>query len=261
MECKNCQLALTESQNYCGSCGAKVIRNRLTFKNLWHEFTERFFNVDNTFLKTFRHLFTKPQLVIGGYIQGIRKKYMNPISYLGIALTLSGLSIFLMRKFFWDDLILASIQTQDGADPETMEKIMGITFDFNSFLFLLYIPMLAIPAFVIINKNKFNLSEYLLTFIYVMSHFSIVSFFVTMILLVFVPTIYMSTSMWMYSLMFIYSLYVLQKMNRFKIPALILRSGLFAGVVLLGFVITITILMGVILMSGVMDLQDFAPKK
>ena len=186
---------------------------------------------------------------------------MNPISYLGIALTLSGLSIFLMRKFFWDDLILASIQTQDGADPETMEKIMGITFDFNSFLFLLYIPMLAIPAFVIINKNKFNLSEYLLTFIYVMSHFSIVSFFVTMILLVFVPTIYMSTSMWMYSLMFIYSLYVLQKMNRFKIPALILRSGLFAGVVLLGFVITITILMGVILMSGVMDLQDFAPKK
>ncbi|MGB3152312.1 MAG: DUF3667 domain-containing protein [Maribacter sp.] len=37
--------------------------------------------MDNTFLKTLLHLLIKPEIVVDGYIGGIRKKYLNPISY------------------------------------------------------------------------------------------------------------------------------------------------------------------------------------
>ncbi|MDO6470350.1 DUF3667 domain-containing protein [Maribacter sp. 1_MG-2023] len=90
MECKNCHTNLRTDFSYCPDCGAKVIRNRLTVKNLWYDATERFFNIDNTFLITFKHLFTKPDEVIGGYINGVRKKYLNPTSYFTIAITLGG---------------------------------------------------------------------------------------------------------------------------------------------------------------------------
>lgn len=82
MDCKNCNNSLPIACSYCPDCGAKVIRNRLTLKNLWSDVTERFFNLDNTILKTFLHLCTTPDVVIQGYISGVRKKYMNPIGYL-----------------------------------------------------------------------------------------------------------------------------------------------------------------------------------
>jgi len=45
-------------------------------------------------------LFKAPEDVIVGYINGVQKKYINPISFFGLALTLSGLSIFIIKKFY-----------------------------------------------------------------------------------------------------------------------------------------------------------------
>ena len=59
-----------------------------------------FFSVDNKLLKTFLHLFSKPEAVIVGFIEGTRKKYINVVQYFAIALTLIGLQVFLMEKVF-----------------------------------------------------------------------------------------------------------------------------------------------------------------
>ena len=85
MNCKNCDANLNQNSDYCNNCGAKVIRNRLTIKTLFSHFSEQFLNYDNKFLQTFIHLFTKPEDVIGSYINGTRKKYVNVISYFAIA--------------------------------------------------------------------------------------------------------------------------------------------------------------------------------
>ena len=82
MECKNCELSIQTHHNYCPSCGAKVIRNRLTIKALFAHFSEQFLNYDNKFLKTFRQLTTKPETVTDCYIHGTRKRYVNVISFL-----------------------------------------------------------------------------------------------------------------------------------------------------------------------------------
>lgn len=91
MQCQNCSTIITQNGNYCPNCGAKVIRNRITMRNLITDFSEEFLSFDNKFLKTFIDLFKKPEVVIGGYISGVRKKYVNAISYFAIALTITGL--------------------------------------------------------------------------------------------------------------------------------------------------------------------------
>lgn len=64
MDCKNCNTPLVENQNFCPVCGGKVIRNRLTIRNLFEHFSATFLNYDNKFLQTFICLFTKPEEII-----------------------------------------------------------------------------------------------------------------------------------------------------------------------------------------------------
>ena len=52
MNCKNCHTELHDHDDYCPNCGARVIRNRLTFKNLFEHISETFFNYDNKLLRT-----------------------------------------------------------------------------------------------------------------------------------------------------------------------------------------------------------------
>ncbi|AUC82244.1 DUF3667 domain-containing protein [Lacinutrix sp. Bg11-31] len=84
--------------------------------NLFEDFAYRYMNYDNQFLKTF-YLFTSPEKVIGSYINGTRKKYVNVINYFTIVLTLFGLQLFIMNIFFKDALNIK--------DPEGFAKTQG----------------------------------------------------------------------------------------------------------------------------------------
>lgn len=255
MECKNCDTPQRTDFNYCPNCGAKVIRNRLTLKNLWYDVTERYFNLDNTFIKTFVHLFKHPQWVIESYISGVRRKYLNPISYLGIALTLSGLSLFFLRRFAFDKMDFGSMGS--AMKPEVAKKIMTVSLDFSSFVFLLYIPVLALAGWIIFNKHKYNITEFVIVAIYSLAHFSIISFFISMILIFFFAEDYLSFSYYVILLMALYSAYVLNKLNGWSFLKTLLYLLLFG----LGFLM-IGILMNIVfLLTGVLNFQDFIPQK
>jgi len=182
MECKNCELPLRTDYSYCSNCGAKVIRNRLTIKNLWYDVTERYFNVDNTFLKTFLHLSIKPETVIGSYIDGIRKKYLNPISYYAIALTLSGVLLFLLGEFFSNQMNM-DWMFQEGADnpgADTMDK----TAKYQSVISVISIPFYAlISKLIFLNEKSMNYTEHIILNLYIFAQFTIVTFTIYLIFL------------------------------------------------------------------------------
>lgn len=258
MDCKNCNDALRTDYSYCPSCGAKVIRNRITAKNLFYDFTERFFNLDNTFLKTFLHLFTKPHLVIGGYIEGTRKKYLNPVAYITIALTLSGILLFLLRKVFYDRVDWASLLEGPGAEMQM--KTIEVMFDFNTFIFLLYIPILAIAAYFSLNKKEFYLSEYVVVFIYILAHYSILTFPISLLLLIMAPSLYLKLGIYFILFILFYSIYVLQKLNGYKKSILLFRSGVFSALTIVGFIGLILFLIVLLFATGIFSLSDFTPK-
>ena len=255
MECKNCDTPQRTDFNFCPNCGAKVIRNRLTFRNLWYDVTERYFNMDNTFIKTFVHLFSRPQDVIESYVSGVRRKYLNPISYFGIALTLSGLSLFLLRKFAFDKINFGSLST--AMDPEVTRKIMTVSLDFSSFVFLLYIPILAIAGWLIFNKKKFNFTEYMIVAIYSLAHYSIVSFPISLIILFLMPEDYLSFSYYFILLIALYATYVVNKLNGWSIWRSILFLLCFGfGFLMIGILINV-----LLLFTGVLSIQDLIPRK
>lgn len=175
MTCKNCQTPLVEVSDYCNICGGKVIRNRLTFRNLLAHFFEQFLNYDNKFLKTLIHLFVKPHIVIDGYVKGLRKRYVGPVSYFAVALTLAGLQLFMARKFFPESLDLSAMAF--GGTEEIANNQMNNLLEYQSLLVMLNIPVYALIAFLVFfTLKKYNYTEYLVLFLYTTAQMTIVFF-------------------------------------------------------------------------------------
>lgn len=258
MDCKNCESPLRTDYSYCSKCGAKIIRNRISFKNLWYDITERYFNVDNTFLRTFLHLFTKPEVVIGGYIDGIRKKYLNPISYLGIALTLSGFLVFLISKAA-DKIDFDVFGT--GVNSESMKPIMDFTFDYQAVLFILYIPMMAIASWLAFENKKYNFTERLVVFIYTLAHYSIFVFLPSILILCIVPELYGKLSILFLMSMYGYAAYVIKRISKIGGMDYIARVLLFFVLFTFQYFASALIIPVILLLTGNLSLEDFVPKK
>ncbi len=258
MQCKNCGHNLRTDYSYCPNCGAKVIRNRITVKNLWFDIVDRYFNLDNTFLKTFSHLFTKPQVVIEGYINGIRRKYLNPISYLGISLTLSGFIVFLMKKK--KDLLNFDVFGA-GLSQNYQDKVFGFVFDYQAIFFILYIPMMAIAAWLCFRAKKYNFSERIVIFMYSLAHFSLSIFLPSVIILLLVPEKYLYLSFFSIVLMFGYSGYVIKKVSGDAGIEALAKILLFFIVFFCFYMAFSTIIPILLLILGEISLADMLPAK
>jgi hypothetical protein len=260
MNCKNCQTPLKEEDEYCNLCGGKVIRNRLTFRNLFEHLSETFFNYDNKLLRTFTQLFKDPEDVIVGYINGVRKKYINPISFFGLSLTLSGLSIFIIKKFYIQYLDFS--QLFDGLNlPEgTLENSSGGALEYNSLIYSALIPLLALISCITFLDKKYNYTEHVIIYLYSMSLLSIISVVLAQIVLLIMPTTYLLFSLTIWIIMFIYHSYILKRIFKLTLGNLVLKSiialalffALYIGAVIISFIIIL------ILNGG--NLEAFRPK-
>jgi hypothetical protein len=194
MECKNCNTSLSKLINYCPLCGAKIVKKRLTFKNLSADIAEQFLNIDNKFLKTFIHLFTKPELIINGFIDGTRKKYINVIQYFAVALTLVGIQVFLMNNFFLDalqldDSFFKGLEKQSNSETNpfgsyNFEEVNN----FQSIIYMLSVPVSTIAtwmAYYVIGIRHYNFTEHLVINLYYSAQIIIVTAVLSILFLCF----------------------------------------------------------------------------
>ena len=219
MKCRNCNSPLDSTVNYCSVCGAKVIKRRLSLKNIWNDINAQFFNLDNKLFKTFGHLFVKPELVINGFISGTRKRYIGVIQYFAIALTLVGLQVFLMNLFFADN-INADSSFFDGLNKARINEdnpFKHITAnEFNKYLSVFYtlsIPISAIATwagYTSAGNRLFNFTEHIVLNLYYSAETIIISAVVTIILLCF-GLDYMLLSLLTGGFTLFYFLYVLKR--------------------------------------------------
>lgn len=234
MNCKNCNITLSENSDYCNACGGKVIRNRLTFKNLFEHISETFFNYDNKLLRTIIDLFKKPEAVIVSYIEGVRKRYVNPISFFGVALTLSGLYVLVLNKFFPEVMDFSAI-TPKGQE-EMQQRNMSFIQEYQSIVMMLYVPIYALIAkLTFIGLKKFNYTEMVVVFMYIQAQISVVSAAIVIIGAFFGIT-YGVMSLFLLPLMILYSAYCLQRIYRLSLKHLLLRGLLFIFILILFFI-------------------------
>ena len=236
MNCKNCHTKLEENDDYCKNCGGKVIRNRLTIKNLFEHVSSTFLNLDNTFLLTFLNLFKKPEDVIGGFINGTRKRYINPINYLALAITIGGIYMIILNKYFPNQLIemsSAGIKEQEVFAAKFMSGVK----DYYSLFMVLLIPFYAlISRLVFINKKEFNYTEHLVMVMYIVAQFSLISSFLNLLLfLLQLPASILSSGSIFFQIAFFG--YCYKRLYKLSIPDIILRTLIFLGILLVLMII------------------------
>lgn len=255
MNCKNCQTLLTVDSDYCYSCGGKVIRNRLTIRNLFSHFTETFFNFDNKFFQTFFGLFRKPEDVIGCYIEGTRKKYVDVVSYFALAITISGLQVFILNKFFPEAMDMSKYPTQAGSATQNND-VMEFVQEYQAIIMMLYVPIYAIISrIVFLNKKTYNYTEQLVIYMYIQAQVSIAGAFI-MTSLVILGFNYFSITFPFIAAMIAYAAYCLKKLYTLNISEIILKTLIF--LLILGFLFVImSIIVGAFMVINAGGFQEF----
>lgn len=259
MDCKNCGIQLSENQEYCNECGAKVVAARLTFKNIWEELADKFFNIDSTLLQTFKKLFSKPEEVIDGYVNGVRKKYINPISYIAISLTLSGILVFVIKNFYPDVMDYTAMYGQSKS--AFSEKYAQFSLDYSSLFYIVMIPGFSCIAWLLFLGKKYNLVEHFVFQAYTSAQYSITSFFFSLVVIVFLnPKAYLYYSLSLFLLWFIYDAYCYKKVFKLSLWGVVWRG--FLAIPLAYFFLTMVgvAIIIVLVLTGTLTLADFAPQ-
>lgn len=85
--CLNCEETISPNDQFCKNCGQINNTSRLSLKYYFSEYLSGFFSFDNRFFKTIIPLLFMPGKVTREFIEGKRKKYVNPFQlYLNITI-------------------------------------------------------------------------------------------------------------------------------------------------------------------------------
>ena len=235
MRCKNCANELTTYDTFCSKCGGRVIKKRITFKNLLSQFVEEFLNYDNRIFKTFIHLFTKPEEVINGYLKGVRKRYANPVSYFAIALTVTGLWMFISTKYFPGVFDFSAV-TVEGQEEQINKQMKGIM-EYQSLLFMLNVPIYALLSyFVFFTLRKYNYAEHLVFFLFTVAQITF-AFFIPQIILMAVGLNIGQMSLITLPLQILYTAYCFKRVFDLSIGGLILRTMFFVLLLIISLIL------------------------
>ena len=266
MNCKNCHTELQEHDDYCSICGGKVVRNRLTLKNLFAHISETFFNYDNKLLRTIISLFTKPEDVICSYIDGVRKRYINPINFFGLSLTLAGISVFLIKKFYLEYFDLkAWMMSLEIFSNEFSQRALesystSDSMEYSSLIFAAIIPVFGVISRIVFYNKKYNLTEHIVIYIYTMSLYSILSILIGQAILIIAPTYYISFIFLSYPVILIYHCYVLKRIFKLSFSELLLKTFLFLVLFLFSYILLAITSFIIALLIGSYDFSNIKPK-
>lgn len=189
MTCKSCLSEIIENNRFCANCGAKIVHERISLKGTWEEFIGPFFSWDNNFWKTFIQLFTNPKEVLEAYVNGARKKYFNPFSYLILFATLA---VFFYKFFPMGDVMdFSDGFTKGVSTTNTSAKVPNFDtkhfienmMNYYNFYYIIMIPLLALVSYLTFLKQKNNFPEHLVYNAYLQTNLGYISLFLQVLFL------------------------------------------------------------------------------
>ncbi len=258
--CKNCNELVAAGKTYCGNCGAKWIDKPVTLQNVANDFSDMYLGFDNRFLQTFLNMFSRPQLIINGYINGRRGRYMEAVRYTLLAVFFAGMYTLVLKKVdpsftvFNNDSLYRSLGYTDQmiTDVNNLnDKWLGFLLDYQGLIILLSIPLYAIFARITFWKESryYNFTEHMVFFLYVFAHSSIISSVISLISLAIDIDYFL---IWIYSfipLQIFYTAYCYKKCFRLNLWQITLKTIRFLIVLFFSYlaIIIAAVVIGILL--------------
>ena len=161
---------------FCHACGQRLGRGRFTLRGLAREAFERVFDTDFRLWRTLAGLTVRPGHVIRAYLDGQRRRYLNPFTYtlLGAALTLlvfSGAGLEDVYREFLAARANASLgELFTPAQSAAYFDAMMASIKQIAFLnFLLVVPFSVLMRLTVA-RGRLNLAETTIFSLYVFAH-------------------------------------------------------------------------------------------
>jgi len=157
MNCKNCDAVI--DSKFCPNCGQKAETHRLTLGHIIHEFFHLLTHAEKGIIFLSKALLLRPGFVAKEYVEGKRKKYTNPISFL-IVTTAAG--AFISYKSGYYQALSRSMSDNNAARmPAAVLETMEISINHGKFLGLfLIVPLYAFLSWVFFWRPKYNFAEH-----------------------------------------------------------------------------------------------------
>ena len=173
--CLNCGLPASETDSYCSRCGQALDTHRFTFSHILHEFFHAFTHTDKTVFGLIAGLAVRPGKVVGEYLDGKRKKYFNPFTFL---LLVAAFSILVIG---WTGTIRhsanpsaslnqssarANMDEKSRVMMERAKKVGEFMSKRQNLVMLIAVPFIALVYFLAYRKSGRNYAEHLVVNIF-----------------------------------------------------------------------------------------------
>ena len=156
--CSNC--GNTNVENFCAACGQKKYR-RIDRKYLWEELQYTFLHVNKGFLFSIKSIIKNPGKTAKDFLDGHRVNHYKPIL---LAFVLAGISSFISLKMLnMDELMLKGLNNSNQqASNQQMSDVMNFASNYNSFIMMLFIPLVAVFTKLAFNSKEHNYYEHVI---------------------------------------------------------------------------------------------------
>ncbi|HEY3405505.1 MAG TPA: DUF3667 domain-containing protein [Ohtaekwangia sp.] len=149
MICKNC--GATIDTKFCPDCGQKAETHRITIGHLAHEFFHVMTHADKGILFLIKELIRRPGFVVKEFLEGRRKKYFNPISFIVITSALGAIASF--KSGYYS--ALGRVQTGQASEASEIaasnSKLLGL---------FLIVPIYSLLSWLFFWRPRYNFAEH-----------------------------------------------------------------------------------------------------
>lgn len=245
--CLNCGTA--NESKFCSECGQSKNTHRLTVRHILHEIVHYFTHADKGIIFLIKELFIRPGTVINEYIEGKRKKYFNPFTYLILCSTISA-------YIYWKLQYYTSMNVPEAQqnNPPEMQKLLMQTSElmekYGKIITIFMLPLLASLSKLFYFKKKHNFAEHLTIQAFILAQTGIMNIFITLTSYYIFPNSYFQFNMIFQVAFLIYMSFVFSKLYEENFLLSIVKS--------LGFILLFIILYWVIALGTVSIYNKFS---
>jgi len=159
--CVNCGNEI--QSHYCGECGQRKLVSRISFASLFQDLQDKLLGLDTKYLRTVVDLTYKPGYVARSYINGNRRRYVGPVAYFFLAVTL----LVILTSVLNIDMVHYTAGTTENITPrdisnnqaEFQQATQQWIFANLKIISFFFIPFYIIATLILFRKNGYNLLE------------------------------------------------------------------------------------------------------